>query len=567
MPNCQRLEHRCHSRLGFFLFVSTACIAAASPDDPQPTRTVMIPMRDGSALATDIYLPAPDARLPLILIQTPYGRRNYAREWGARAAAWGYGVAIQDMRGRGDSQGEPRPFMDCGWGDRRDGYDTVEWLARQEFCNGKVGTIGASAMGIAQTMMAPSAPPHLVCQYIQVGAASLYHHAAYHGGVLRKALVEGWLRDTRYPEQNLEEILAHPTYDAYWAAMDSVREAARIQTPAIHYGGWFDIFSQGTLEAFLSRQQSGGPTARGKQKLIMGPWLHGGPGAVKFGDFLLPANARRDPPQASAKNWFDFHLKGIANGADQIPTVSYYVMGPFDGSGPGNFWRTADSWPPAYTTASLYLKAGGLLSFDAPDIELAMAGFTHDPANPVPTIGGANMNTAAIPISCGPMDQRPLETRKDVLVFTSDPLDAPLEVTGRIWATLWVASDRADTDFAVRLCDVYPDGRSILITDGIQRCALRAGLDRVLPLRPHRPARVRVDLGSTSMIFAAGHRIRVLISSSNYPRFAVNPNTGFSTLGEEMVLKAANTVFLDKSRPSCLLLPIPKSNQTEGSRP
>jgi len=517
-----------------------------------PTRTVMVPMRDGVRLATDIYLPSPEAKnLPAILIQTPYGRGNYANEWGARARKWGYAVVVQDMRGRGDSEGTPLVFLDSGWGERRDGYDTVEWVARQDFCNGKVGTVGASAMGITQNMLAPAAPPHLVCQYILVAASSLYHHAAYYGGEFRKCLAEGWLEDNKFPEENLRLVRQHPLYDKTWRLADSVREARRIRVPAVHYGGWFDIFSQGTIDGFLWRQEHGGKGARGTQKLVIGPWLHDGPGAVKIGDFELPENARSLPLDISAKRWFDFYLKGIANGADKIPPVIYYVMGPFDKTGPGNEWRTAQKWPPPSRPTSFYLRSGGRLALEPPETKEGRAQYVFDPNNPVPTIGGANMR-----IQGGPMDQRPIESRPDVLVFTSDVLDKPLEVTGRIFAELWIASDRRDTDFAVRLCDVYPDGRSILICDGIQRCALRKSLSRLVPLKPGRPTRIRVDLWSTSIVFAPGHRIRILVSSSNYPRFDVNPNTAFLKKPPETRLKATNTVFFEKRHPSRIILPV-----------
>ena len=541
-------------RLAIALFALLSSLAIAQ--DIRPTTTVMIAMRDGARLATDLYLPARDARsLPSLLIQTPYGRGNYNREWGARAADWAYAVAIQDMRGRGASEGRPRAFMASGWGAEQDGFDTVEWLARQPWSNGRVGTVGASAMGIAQTMMAPSAPPHLACQYILVGAASLYN-GAYHGGALRKQLVEGWLRDNQYPEGNLAEVLAHPTYDAYWQTSDSIREAGRVRAPAIHYGGWYDIFCQETIDAFVSRQTRGGPGARGRQKLVIGPWLHGGPRANDFGDFALPANARSEPPGVDARRWFDFHLKGIANGADMIPNVIYYMMGSFDGEGPGNEWRTADSWPPNAATTSLYLRAGGRLTFERPAAGEGSAAFVSDPADPVPTIGGANMRTNAIPITYGPKDQRPIEARPDVLVFTSDALDRPLEVTGSVAAELWVASDRRDADLAVRLCDVYPDGRSILIVDGIQRAALREGLDRAVPLEPGRPARVRAPLGTTSLVLAPGHRIRLSVAGSNYPRFEVNPNTAFSNEPAGTPLKARNTILFDPAHPARLILPV-----------
>lgn len=526
--------------------------ALARGRDPAPALTVMAPMRDGVRLATDIYLPHPEARnLPCIVVRTPYGRKQYNREYGSWVR-WGYAIALQDVRGRFDSEGKAMPFLHDGWGEKQDGYDTVEWLARQKFSNGRVGTVGASAMGITQMLMAPAAPPSLRCQYISVAAASHYHHAAYVGGTLRKSQVERWLMGNGFHPDSLRLVLEHPLYDAYWRAFDASAVAGRVRVPAIHYGGWFDTFSEGTIDSFLSRQNQGGNGARGRQKLVMGPWTHGGQGKSQFGDFRLPRAARSVPVDISARRWFDHHLKGEANGAEQLPAVTYYVMGPMDGSpSGGNVWRTADSWPVPSHRRPFYLASDGkLLEGTAPSSSGSVS-FRYDPENPVPTVGGRNLHLEA-----GPKDQRSIEDRDDVLVFTSPSLSEEVEVTGRVTARVCFSSDRTDTDIALRLCDVYPDRRSILIAEGIRRLATRNGFTKEEFLTPGRPVEVEVDLWSTSIVFAKGHRIRLSVTSSNFPRSQRNPNTGKRAKDDGKSLVATNTVHIGGATPSRLLLPL-----------
>ena len=563
------------------------CPGRCSAADPVPQQTESVAMRDGVRLATDIYLPSPDAKgLPCILMRTPYGRTRYNRETGSMAQ-WGYAVAIQDTRGRFDSQGKAMAFQSDGWGERQDGYDTVEWLARQPFCNGRVATVGASAMGITQNLMAPAAPPSLVCQYILVAPASLYHEASYAGGVLRKKQVEDYLRGQAHPDA-LQLTLDHPQYDAHWRAYDTIPLAGRVRVPAIHYGGWFDTFSEGTIRGFVARQNHGGEGARGRQKLVMGPWTHGGPSKTEFGDFELPEAARRVPIDISARRWFDHHLMDKPNGIDTIPPIIYYVMGPMDGSpSSGNVWRTAKRWPVPTVATPFYLAADGKLTRESAPINAGRVVYTYDPADPTPTHGGRNLTLPA-----GPKDQRRVESRSDVVTFTTGPLTSDLEIAGRVTARVFFSTEARDIDMAVRLCDVYPDGRSILIAEGIRRLSHRAApvlepvtsrvapalepvTSRVAPVlepvwlchqRSDHPAtswdfvppvqepvppitEVEVDLWSTAIVFAKGHRIRVSISSANYPRWQANPNVGEKP--------ARNTIYLGKDRPSRLVLPVP----------
>jgi hypothetical protein len=317
------------------------------------------------------------------------------------------------------------------------------------------------------------------------------------------------------------------------------------------------VFCQGTIDGFTSRQHRGGPGARGAQKLIMGPWAHGGPDGRPVGEFRFPRNARQFPPDSGSHPWFDHWLRGKDNGVDQLPAVQYYTMGAVgEDNAPGNVWRSADDWPVPCGETAYYLHADGTLSPDAPPADHAPApaaavAFDYNPLDPVPTLGGCLLLLPA-----GPFDQRGIEKRDVVLTFTTLPLAEPIGITGRVRAKLFITSDRVDTDFTVKLTDVYPDGRSMNVVDGIARCRYRAGFDRLAPLTPGEPAEVEVDLWSTSIIFNRDHRIRVAVSSSNYPRFDVNPNTGWPAWPLGPALPAHNTVLCGAQHPSRILLPV-----------
>ena len=521
-------------------------------------RTVMVPMRDGTHLATDLYLPTGEGSWPVILMRTPYNKEGFDSK-GRMLTAFnlhGYAVAVQDMRGRFASEGKDLAFLDCGWGDNQDGYDTVEWLARQPWCDGRVGTMGGSALGITQNLMAGARPPHLAAQHIGVAAFSLYHHTAYPGGVFRKSQVEGWLKNHGFHPDNLALMREHRLYDDFWRQLDADTRADQITAPAVHVGGWFDTFCQGTIDAYLSRQRRGGPGARGNQKLIIGPWTHGGQSRREQGELVFPADASRPPAIAEMRRWFDYWLKGKPSGVNETPAVAFYVMGDVDDpDAPGNHWRTASDWPPAAESTRFYFHPEGLLSRESPGESEASRSFTFDPADPVPTRGGRNLNLPA-----GPMDQRPVEDRDDVLLFTTEPLTEPLEVTGRLKAVLWVRSSAPDTDFTVKLTDVYPDGRSMLIADGIRRCRFREGFEQEQLMTPGEVYRIEVDLWSTSILFNRGHRVRVVVSGSNYPRFDVNNNQADP---EAPPVAATNTLYLDAEHPSHIVLPVPKQPLSE----
>jgi len=532
-----------------------AAPAAEAPKAARPpwvAKTFMVDMSDGVRLATDVILPPlGDGPWPVILSRTPYGRKMGG---GAPqvAALMGYVAVSQDMRGRFDSEGENLPFIGCGWVDHQDGADTVAWVRRQPWCNGKVGTVGGSAGGITQNLMAAAAPEGLVCQYIVVAAANVYTDAAYQGGALRKEQVENWSRQHKFDPKAMEIWREHPAFDQYWHRLDSTRRHDRMNCPALHAGGWFDTFCQGTLDSFVGRQTQGAEGARGAQMLVMGPWTHGGITRGKQGDLTFPG--AKPPQQYDLLLWFAHYLKGEDNAVAKAKPVAYYTMGDCDApDAPGNRWQFADAWPVPATETPFYFYKDGTLATANPPADAPFREYTFDPANPCPTVGGRNLT-----IPAGPRDQRPVEGRGDVLTFTTEPLEAPVEVTGRLLAKVFVSSSARDTDLSVRLSDVYPDGRSMLMSDGILRLRYRESLEKPVPLEPGKVYEVTVDLWSTSLVFNTGHRIRVAVTSSNHPRFDVNPGTGQPwTEGGEHTTQT-NRIYCDAARPSCILLPVAK---------
>jgi predicted acyl esterase len=530
------------------IFCSRTSVQA---EELKPDMTVMIPMRDGTELPTDIYLPHPHARdLPCVLLRGPAGRHSASGTYYAKLTKEGYVVAIQDSRSFIDREGKTLPFVTDGWGKEQDGYDTVEWLAKNYLTNGKIGTLGSSNMGITQLLLAPTAPPALKCQYVGVAAASLYHHAAYPGGELLKNQVEGWLGYYARHPQVLKQVVDQPRYNEFWECVNSSKVANQVVAPALHQGGWYDIFLQGTIDAFVARQNEGGTGAKGNQKLLIGPWVHRWPASFEFGDFEIPMQGRHPPYDTSPERWFAFYLKGISNEVNDIAPVTYYVMGPFDGSASsGNVWRTADSWPIPHTNKLLYLTADHHLSEQTPSKEQIMA-YTHDPKDPVPTIGGRNLFLAA-----GPMDQSAIEKRSDVVVFTTPPLEEDQEVTGHLCAKLYFSHPTEDGDIAVRLTDVYPDGRSVLVSDAIYRTGIMNPFKKIDEETGETIYEADLDLWSTSLVFAKGHRIRLSISGSNYPRYEMS--RAKNEQDEEKAVK--HRLYVGKKYPSQLILPYVKS--------
>jgi putative CocE/NonD family hydrolase len=349
----------------------------------------------------------------------------------------------------------------------------------------------------------------------------------------------------------LREWLSHPTYDAYWVKASVEQHYGDYTVPGLHLGGWYDLYGEGTVHNFCGIQAGGGPGARGRQKLLMGPWTHGlGNRLVGQLDFGESAVMGFD---GLVERWLDRWVKGEPNGIDREPPVRIFVMGT-------NVWRDELEFPLARTReTAFFLGSGGRANSLAGDGALRTAvsagaatdGYVYNPDNPVPTLGGAAHKPAS-----GPVDHAPIERRDDVLVYSTEPLDAPIEVTGFVKMVLFASSDAPDTDFVARLCDVYPDGRSIVICDGIVRARLREGLDKEVLMTPGTVYEFVIEMGVTSNAFLSGHRIRLEVTSSCFPRFARNLNTGEPVSTGTRWQLARQTVHHSRAHPSRLILPV-----------
>ncbi len=514
-------------------------------------REEMVAMRDGVKLATNILLPEGQGPWPVVLQRTPYGKDGRGkdkvpgsgRSQGIPYAARGYALVIQDTRGTGRSEGQSIPFRM----DQYDGYDAVEWAARQPWCNGRVAMVGASALGITTTLAATLAPPHLVCGFAAVTPADIRGDTLYSGGVYRKELNDGWLKSQGKAEQ-IAEIVSRSISDPFWNWRDIVSQHPKIRIPIYHVGGWYDIFAQGSIDNFVGLQVNGGGRAAGNQKLLMGPFAHG----PMMGNIRYPESSHFDGMEIQFR-WLDYWMKGTQNGIMDEPAVRYYVMGdPLDPGAPGNEWRTCDSWPPPSKVTAYYLHPKKKLSEDFPAEGESCEEYRYDPKNPVPTVGGQTLMVQGR----GPMDQGAIPERSDYLRFETSALARPVEVTGRVYVDLWVETDAPDTDFMAKLVDVYPDGNEALVTDAPARLRYREGLDKELPMKVGEIVRVRLDLWSTSLVFNKGHKMAVHVTSSNDPRFDPNPNTGKRLRQDAETRVAVNRVHHDALHPSRILLPV-----------
>ncbi len=518
--------------------------------------TEMVLMRDGiTHLDTRIWRPSRRSGLawPVLLERTPYGLGDPPRSFIAND----YAVVRQNTRGRENSEGIDGVFDDDGWLEHWDGYDTVEWIAEQGFClQGKICTYGGSAPGITQYRMAGAAPPHLVCQIAEIATGHPYAHMNYPGGEFRKHMVETWL-EGQGSLYKLDEILAHPNEDAYWNERNLMQRLDQVVVPILHIGGWYDIFTQGTLDLFARLQEEGGPGARGNQKLVIGPWIHGLYVSPFQGELWYPNQSLLLDYDERRLAWYDFWLRGKDTGVMDSPPARAYVMGPGlpEGStAPGNFWRSSAGWPPPATETAFYLHPGGLLTTNAPLDASAETAYSATPDDPVPTRGGANLYSD---IGQGPMDQRTVDDeRADVLVWQTAPLTEPLEATGAITFVLYASSDKRDTDWVIKLEDVYPGGRAMLVTDLILMARHRLGFDREDLLTPGQIHEFEIKLWDSSITFPAGHAIRVAIASSNYPRFESNPQSGEPFHQHTHSEVALNRIIHDASHPSHLLLSV-----------
>ena len=510
------------------ILLLTLAVTSACADDPPldlggiTEKHEMIPMRDGVRLSAWLYFPSGNGPWPVLLEQRYADTRGAAtRQSMAKLARGGYVVAVANFRGSQKSEGTWVGYRALGWGERKDGYDLVEWLATQKWSTGKVGTFGSSQAGYAQNFLAVTQPPHLTAQYMIDTGLSLYHEGYRIGGTTRPERFKAMDANCREPAHNralLAEWFKHPTYDDYWQAEDCSLHFDKMNVPCFTVGSWYDFMCQGSVESYIGRQHRGGPSSRGTQKLLIGPWLHGRfKETNKVGELEYPENAKF-AMEDHMLEWFDHHLKGTDNGVEREPAVRYYVMGAVGEDGaPGNEWRTSTDWPVKAEPTSYYLHADETLSRDKPASADAAVTFLADPLHPA-TIAGT-----AFP---GAKDAREFEKQAEVRTFTTEVLTEPVEWTGDVHAELFVSSDAPDTDFIVRISDVYPDGRSILIADYVRRARYRDGFSREVFMKQGDVYKVAFHVGWMSQIFNRGHKIRVTVASTGAPFYEPNPNTG-----------------------------------------
>ena len=568
-------------------------LLAADAPMPVVERGVAVKMRDGTTLRADIYRPSMPGKFPILLTRTPYDKNNDL-EFSLKGVARGYVVITQDVRGRYTSDGDWYPFLH----ETEDGYDTVEWAAALPYSDGRVGMYGGSYVGATQLLAAIGHPPHLagICPVV---TASNYHDGwTYQGGAFEQWFNESWtsglaedtlnrsvrqqvnaqhgiatLPLTEYPLLPLPQSgsrnellhtlapyfldwLEHPNYDEYWKRWAIEEHYADIRVPSLTVAAWYDIFLGGSLRNYVGlKEHAADDSARQGQRLLVTIGGHAG-SAQKIGEVDFGPAAPFDEDSVTL-NWYDHLFKNVANEFSAPKRAKIFVMG-------ANQWRDEDDWPLARAKETKYYlhsrgKANtatgdGLLSTSPPGAEKADQ-YTYDPTNPTPTVGGPLCCDSAH-LGPGPRDQRSVEARPDVLVYSTPELANDLEVTGPIRLELFAKSSAVDTDFVAKLVDAAPDGFAQNLTEGIVRARFRNSQQIPELLKPGEIYKFSIDLWATSNVFRRGHRLRLEIASSNFPRFDRNSNTGDDSAHSQKLVPAENVVVHDADHPSTLILPI-----------
>ncbi len=563
-------------------------------------KSVMVMMRDGVLLSTDLYFPAgPKERLPVILIRTPYGKQ---RDWNVaeaqRFAVRGYIVAVQDVRGKYESSGT----FTVSAADTNDGTDMIEWLMEQQWSNGKIGTTGCSYSGENQVEMAKARNLHHLAMIPQAATGALQYFASLRGGAFELAASADWFLSngvkerprplpgapkvaefappkvdwpslwrslplkgmmTRagMPATDWDDFVSHPERDPWWKTLGYVDETDKFDVPALFVDAWYDYGAGDVFRlADLLHKNSESARASENQFVVISPTTHCRYESATLNTIIGDRNlgdARFDFFGLYLA-WFDHWLKGVENGVTNMPHVQYYVMG-------RNQWRAANQWPLPQTKFTQYYPRSdghansrygdGFLSTDRPALE-PPDHYVYDPRSPVPTVGGPDWGEALGDLKSGAVDQSDVEMRSDVLVYSTPPLETGIEVTGPLEVVLYASSDTPDTDFTAKLVDVYPDGAAYNIQEGIQRARYREGFGAPVWMKPDEVYEIHINLNATSNYFGPGHRIRLEVSSSDFPRFDRNLNTGGRNFDETSWRVAHNTVHHSGQRVSYILLPV-----------
>jgi len=594
-PNSKALSaDRVVRTILFLIFVSAIQINAISKpvqNEIKIERHKAIPMRDGVILYADIYMPTIPGKYPTIITRTPYGsQRDGVHNTMMKFAQQGYIVIVQDVRGRYESEGKWEPFRD----EANDGYDTIEWAAAQPFSNGKIGTQGGSYLGHNQWQAASLAPPHLTAAFPALASTNIYANWISMGGAFRLSFNYGWgvvrmpnrimlpqywHTEAYAPEElkyenvlmhlplqdgdrqsagsvvpHYRDWIKHESYDEYWKSISDEERFSKIKVPVYTSGGWFDIFVMGTINGYVGMRNKGAtPEARAAARMIIGPWGHGPSQSFGGVDFTTAAYVDQFETELS---FFDLHLKNVKNGLEKEKPVKLFYMG-------ANKWRGESDWPiPGTKYQEMYLssngaanstRGNGTLSNIKP-VKANLDRFRYDPSSPVPTTGGNNC--CGTPTLSGPRDQRPLEQREDLLVYTSEFLTNTLTIAGPVKMKLFAATDGPDTDWMIKLVDVYPNEMSMPVSEGILRARFREGLDKIKMLTPNQVYEYDIEMTGTANVFQPGHRIRVDITSSNFPQFDRNPNTGEPLGSSNKTRVASQTIHHGGVSLSHIVLPV-----------
>lgn len=543
-------------------------------------KDVMVPMRDGVHLSADIYRPAKEGKYPVVLLRTMYGKRNPDHKYsftGCLFASQGYVFVVQDVRGKFDSEGEFYPYIY----EAMDGHDTIEWAGTREWSTGKVGTYGFSYWGSTQWLPAPMQSPHLKAMVPIVTSQDVYPRWIYNGifrlndvlvwhyeNAPKRARSAGgvdWDKAVRTlplikADDSLgadipayDDWITHPRPGPYWDRVRVDDKVPAIQAPALIIDGWYDYYLDLAVEDFKRMKTAGGSAEARQSMLLVGPWTHDSKSKFNDADFGKQAPFMRQVRTILA--WFDHWLKGVDNGILEDGSVRYFTMG-------ANEWRTANEWPPVGVQHRTYYLHGdgransangdGLLSVTTPETERPDT-YLADPENPVPSVGGTSIFGR---LKAGPFNQSEVESRGDVLVYTTAPLESEIEVTGPVRLVLYASSSAPDTDFAVKLAEVRPDGISVNVQSAVYRASNRESFIKPAFLGKGRVYRFEIPVGNTSMLFKKGHRIRLQIAGSNFPEYGRNLQTGADNGTTLKTEKAHQTVYHDRAHPSCLVLPV-----------
>ena len=521
---------------------------------------VPVPMRDGVQLYANIFFPPGGGRFPTILVRTPYDKgTDLNANWQA-FVDHGYAMVVQDVRGRYESEGAFDPLRQ----ESSDGDDTINWIARQPWSNGKVGMTGGSYVGIAQWKVALLNNPHLKCIFPVVSGYDDYRDRFYStGGAMKLGQRLQWMAEnlkapgyhpdfarfvlhlplrtsdvlaTGWPSEMYRDVVAHPAFDSFWRNLSVKEQLSKIHVPVFAVGGWYDNYVESDLAAYAALRKTSG-----LNRIVVGPWPHNMSIPFDGVDFGREASA---PVRSLQLEWFDQWLMGKDTPLMSAPPVHVFVMG-------ANKWLDDRAWPPERAREqSFYLEGDGTLGSEPPR-QAVQDHYIFDPNLPVPTRGGAVCcNPKVFP--WGPMDQRKVEQRSDVLVYTTSPLKHDVEAVGPVSVVLYASTSARDTDFTAKLVDVYPDGYARNLTDGILRLRYRNSLEKPELAQAGKVYQIAVDTGVTANAFLKGHRIRLEISSSNFPRFDRNPNTGGNAADETHLLRASQTIYHDREHPSHL---------------